>query len=71
MAVKEAIQNFIVGQYIVDFCQKLKLEIATSEEQVNAIVDAVIKAANTGKLVTGKSSFLLWIKLCVCAPVSP
>ncbi len=42
------------AEYVVDFLPKLKLEIATSEEQVDAIVDAVINAANTGKIGDGK-----------------
>ncbi len=42
------------AEYVVDFLPKLKLEIATSEEQVDAVVDAVINAAHTGKIGDGK-----------------
>ena len=42
------------GAYIVDFVPKLKLEIAAPEEQVEAIVEAVMAAAHTGKTGDGK-----------------
>ena len=45
--------GFAVG-YVVDFLPKLKLEIAAPEEQVEAIVEAIIALASTGKIGDGK-----------------
>ena len=42
------------AEYVVDFLPKLKLEIATSAEQLDQIVDTVIAAASTGKIGDGK-----------------
>ena len=42
------------AEYIVDLVPKLKLEIAAPEEQVEAIIEAVIVAAHTGKTGDGK-----------------
>lgn len=42
------------AEYVVDFLPKLKLEIAAPTEQVDAIVDAIISSAATGKIGDGK-----------------
>ena len=42
------------AEYVVDFLPKLKLEIAAPEEQVEAIVEAIIASASTGKIGDGK-----------------
>jgi len=42
------------AEYVVDFLPKLKLEIAAPDEQVEAIVEAIIAPANTGKIGDGK-----------------
>ena len=42
------------AEYVVDFLPKLKLEIVISDEQVETSVQAIIKAANTGKIGDGK-----------------
>ena len=42
------------AEYVVDFLPKLKLEIATSAEQLDQIVDTIISAASTGKIGDGK-----------------
>ena len=42
------------AEYVVDFLAKLKLEIAAPEEQVDAIVEAIIASASTGKIGDGK-----------------
>ncbi|MBK8289501.1 MAG: P-II family nitrogen regulator [Cellvibrionales bacterium] len=38
------------AEYVVDFLPKVKLEIAIADEQVDAVIEAVTKAANTGKI---------------------
>jgi nitrogen regulatory protein P-II 2 len=42
------------AEYVVDFLPKVKLEIAVADEQVDAVIEAVTKAANTGKIGDGK-----------------
>ncbi len=42
------------SEYTVDFLPKLKLELVTSDGQVEAAVGAIIKAAKTGKIGDGK-----------------
>lgn len=42
------------SEYVVDFLPKVKVEIALSDEQLEQAVDAIIKAANTGKIGDGK-----------------
>ncbi len=42
------------AEYVVDFLPKLKLEIAVAEDQVEATIEAIIKAASTGKIGDGK-----------------
>lgn len=43
------------AEYVVDFLPKIKIEIACSDEMVDAIIESIIKVANTGKLVTVRS----------------
>lgn len=42
------------AEYVVDFLPKIKIEIATTDDMAHAIVDAIILAANTGKIGDGK-----------------
>ncbi len=42
------------AEYVVDFLPKVKLEIAVAESTLNTAVNAIIKAANTGKIGDGK-----------------
>jgi nitrogen regulatory protein PII len=42
------------AEYVVDFLPKVKLEIAVSDNLVDQAVDAIVKAANTGKIGDGK-----------------
>ena len=42
------------AEYVVDFLPKVKLEVAVSDEQADAVLDAIIDAANTGKIGDGK-----------------
>lgn len=42
------------AEYVVDFLPKLKLEIAVADAQVDATIEAIIQAANTGKIGDGK-----------------
>ena len=42
------------AEYVVDFLPKVQLTIIAREEQVNAIVDAIVEGAGTGKIGDGK-----------------
>jgi nitrogen regulatory protein P-II 1 len=42
------------AEYVVDFLPKIKLEVAVVDEQVEAVVEAIMKAAGTGKIGDGK-----------------
>ena len=42
------------AEYQVDFLPKVKLEIATADDNVEGVIEAITKAANTGKIGDGK-----------------
>ena len=42
------------NEYTVDFLPKLKLEIVVADTAVSTAVDAIVKAAKTGKIGDGK-----------------
>jgi nitrogen regulatory protein P-II 1 len=42
------------AEYQVDFVPKVKIEIVCDEDDVQGVVDAVLKAARTGKIGDGK-----------------
>lgn len=42
------------AEYVVDFLPKVKMEIAVADEVVEQAVEAIIAAANTGKIGDGK-----------------
>ena len=45
------------AEYVVDFLPKLKLEIAVGDSQVESTIEAIVEAANTGKIGDGKIFF--------------
>lgn len=42
------------AEYVVDFLPKLKIEVALSAEMVDSAVEAIVNAAQTGKIGDGK-----------------
>jgi len=42
------------SEYTVDFLPKIKLEVVTSSDRVAGAVEAIVKAARTGKIGDGK-----------------
>ncbi len=42
------------AEYVVDFLPKMRVEVVVPDERVEAVVEAVVKAANTGKIGDGK-----------------
>jgi nitrogen regulatory protein P-II 1 len=42
------------AEYVVDFLPKVKMEMVVADEQVDAVSEAIINAARTGKIGDGK-----------------
>ena len=42
------------AEYVVDFLPKIKIEIVVNAEHADAAIEAIIKAARTGKIGDGK-----------------
>ncbi len=42
------------AEYVVDFLPKIKVEAAVTDELVDRVVEAIMNAANTGKIGDGK-----------------
>ena len=42
------------AEYVVDFLPKIKIEVAVSAELVDKTIQAIIEAANTGRIGDGK-----------------
>jgi len=42
------------AEYVIDFLPKVKLDIAIDANQVDAVIEAITRAAQTGKIGDGK-----------------
>ncbi|RMG33852.1 MAG: P-II family nitrogen regulator [Gammaproteobacteria bacterium] len=42
------------AEYVVDFLPKIKVEVAVSEDKVESVIEAIMGAAQTGKIGDGK-----------------
>jgi len=42
------------AEYVVDFLPKIRLEIAVEDDRLETVIEALIKAAATGKIGDGK-----------------
>ena len=42
------------AEYLVDFIPKIKIEIVVEADKTDKVVEAIIKASNTGKIGDGK-----------------
>ena len=42
------------AEYVVDFLPKVKIEAAVKDDMIDRVIEAVEKAANTGKIGDGK-----------------
>jgi nitrogen regulatory protein P-II 2 len=42
------------AEYVVDFLPKVKLEVAINDDLAEQVIEAISKAANTGKIGDGK-----------------
>ena len=42
------------AEYVVDYIPKVKIEIAIDDDRLDAVVEAIVEAARTGKIGDGK-----------------
>ena len=42
------------AEYVVDFLPKVKIEVIVSDKEMQNVLDAIVKAARTGKIGDGK-----------------
>lgn len=42
------------AEYVVDFLPKVKIDVAIAEDLLDQVIEAISKAANTGKIGDGK-----------------
>ena len=42
------------AEYVVDFLPKVKVEVVVADDHVDAVIEAITKAARTGKIGDGK-----------------
>lgn len=42
------------AEYVVDFLPKIRVEMVVADEAVDRVIDAIVKAARTGKIGDGK-----------------
>ena len=42
------------AEYVIDFLPKIRLEVVTPDERVDAAIEAIARAAHTGKIGDGK-----------------
>ena len=42
------------AEYVVDLLPKVKIEVAIDDDQLDRVIEAISKAANTGKIGDGK-----------------
>lgn len=42
------------AEYVVDFLPKVKVEVVVTDAQMEAVIDAIVKSARTGKIGDGK-----------------
>ena len=47
-------EHYRGAEYVVDFLPKIRMEIAVDDDRVDAIIEAIIKNASTGKIGDGK-----------------
>ena len=53
------------AEYVVDFLPKIKVEVVVTDDLVDAAVEAIVKAAHTGKIGDGKI-FIMAVEQVIC-----
>lgn len=51
---KRAYGNLQGAEYVVDFLPKVRIDVAIKDELLDPVLDAITKAAHTGKIGDGK-----------------
>ncbi len=51
---KGQVERFRGSEYTADFINKAKIEVAVDDDQVEVVVETIIKAARTGEIGDGK-----------------
>ncbi len=42
------------AEYVVDYIPKVRIDVAVDDDRVDAVIDAIVEAARTGKIGDGK-----------------
>ena len=58
------------AEYVVDFLPKVKVEVVVSDQLVGRVVEAIERAAKTGRIGDGRSSSSRWRRSSASAPAS-
>ena len=45
------------AEYVIDFLPKIKIEVAVRDDQTKSIIEAISKAASSGKIGDGKDFY--------------
>ncbi len=51
---KGQVERYRGSEFTVEFLQKLKIEVVTSDESVDSVINAIADAAKTGEIGDGK-----------------
>jgi nitrogen regulatory protein P-II 1 len=63
-------ENYRGAEYTVDFVPKLRVEVLVEDDRAEAVVDAIVASAATGKIGDGRSGSCLPRRWCGCAQAS-
>ena len=60
------------AEYVVDFLPKVKVEVVVKDTDVDRCIEAIVRAAKTGKIGDGKIFVTtMWSRWCASAPARP
>ena len=59
------------AEYVVDFLPKVKVEVVVKDGDVERCIEAIVKAAKTGKIGDGKIFVTRSSRWCASAPAKP
>ena len=59
------------AEYVVDFLPKVKIEVVVADNLLERAIDAIVKAARTGKIGDGKIFVTASSRSCASAPARP
>jgi nitrogen regulatory protein P-II 1 len=70
-AAKRHTELYRGAEYVVDFLPKIKIEVVVTAAMLETVVDAIVKAAHTGKIGDGKIFVTSVEKVIVFAQAKP